>query len=716
MKAKGRTGYEGLDLFRVLAALLVIGIHTSPLTLFGELPDFIFTRILGRVAVPFFFLVTGFFLFGDWAHTEKARVLRSMKKIALWYGISVLLYIPVGIYTGYWTRLTALDLLKDLLVDGTMYHLWYFPAVLTGMALVYVLMKNCKRPLVWLIVSMLYVIGLGGDSYYGLISQVPALEGMYDLLFSISAYTRNGVFFAPVFLVLGAELAREQKSGSWTEAKKRRSLWLLVASGALLFVEALWLHGNGYQRHDSMYVLLLPVMYGLFPLLCSLRVSVFPGIRDFSMYLYILHPLVIILVRGGARVLHLQRWLVDNSLLHYLAVCAGTMVLSFGCLLLLRLFKRPDASRKGRAWAEVSLAALRNNVEEIRALIPDSCEIMAVVKANAYGCGSAVTGAELARTGIEAFAVAALKEGVALRKQGIQGEILILGYTDPADFALIHRYHLTQTVVDCAYGRQLNAFGKQIKVHVKIDTGMHRLGEDYRNVKELKKLWACKHLAITGTYTHLCVADSRKEEDVAFTKLQIARFYAVVKRLQEAGCDCGRLHIQSSYGILNYPELECDYVRPGIILYGAMSTKGEKTCVQPRLQPVLSIRARVAEIRTLEKGQAVSYGRTYEAQRNMKTAVLSIGYADGIPRALSGTGSYVLIHGKKAEIIGRICMDQMVVDVTEIPEIKRGDIATIVGKDGREQIAFADLAVETGTITNELMSRLGSRLEYVVVP
>jgi serine/alanine racemase len=174
-----------------------------------------------------------------------------------------------------------------------------------------------------------------------------------------------------------------------------------------------------------------------------------------------------------------------------------------------------------------------------------------------------------------------------------------------------------------------------------------------------------------------------------------------------------KIHIQSSYGILNYPELHCSYARIGIALYGVLSSPGNKTKIQPELRPVLSLKARVVLIRQITAGESVGYGRAFSASRNTRIAVLSIGYADGVPRSLAYGRGEVLIHGCRAPIIGRICMDQFMIDITGIHDVKRGDIATLIGEDGSEIVTAEEVAAASETITNELLSRLGSRLERV---
>lgn len=366
-----------------------------------------------------------------------------------------------------------------------------------------------------------------------------------------------------------------------------------------------------------------------------------------------------------------------------------------------------------RAWAEIHLASLGHNVKVLRNALSHGCELMAVVKANAYGHGDVKIARYLNRTGVFSFAVATIEEGIRLRTYGIKGDILILGYTGPHRVPELVRYRLSQTVVDYKHAEQLNASEQKVSVHIKIDTGMHRLGESCNNAAEIKSIFQCHNLKVCGIFTHLCVADSMQEDDVSFIKEQLSHFFTLLEQLGQYQIALPKIHIQSSYGILNYPEVQCSYARIGITLYGVLSSPGNKTKIQPGLRPVLSLKTRVVLTRQIATGESVGYGRVFFASRNTRIAVLSIGYADGVPRSLSCGKGEVLLHGCRAPIIGRICMDQLMIDITDIHNVKRGDIATLIGEDGAEVITAEAVAAASGTITNELLSRLGSRLERV---
>lgn len=377
--------------------------------------------------------------------------------------------------------------------------------------------------------------------------------------------------------------------------------------------------------------------------------------------------------------------------------------------------KTESAFCQSRAWIELSRDALRHNVEALQVLLPDGCELMPAVKTNAYGHGAVLISRELNRLGVNAFCVATVQEGIELRRNGVTGTILILGYTHPSDFPLLYRYRLTQTVLDGSYAKALDKYGKKITVHIKIDTGMRRLGERSEKIEEISRIFECQNLKIEGIFTHLCVSDETAPESIKFTHAQAKAFYNVIDKLRQRGYICPKKHIVSSDGLLYYPELAENYARVGIALYGMLSTRADTERCSISLEPVLSIKARVALVKDLFQGEAAGYGLQFVASQDTRIAVVTIGYGDGIPRSLScGIGS-VLIQGRKAPIVGRICMDQMLVDVSDIPDVKAGDVAVIIGQSGDERITACDLAAQDGTISNEILSQLGERLQREIV-
>ena len=286
-----------------------------------------------------------------------------------------------------------------------------------------------------------------------------------------------------------------------------------------------------------------------------------------------------------------------------------------------------------------------------------------------------------------------------------------MGYTHPEQFSLLIKYGLTQTVLDLDYAELLNGFGEKLVVHVKIDTGMHRLGERSENIDKILRVFKCKNLVINGIYTHLCAVDSDRQTDKDFTQMQIDNFYRVLSKIEEQGFALPKAHIQSSYGIFNRPDLSFDYARVGIALYGMLYTLNDTERYNTGLRPVLSVKTRVSAVKTLFAGETVGYGLAFTAPHNMRIAALTFGYADGIPRCLSCGIGHVLINGQKAPVVGRICMDQMMVDVTGIEGVRQGDIAVIIGKSGKAEITACEIAERAGTVSTEVLSRLGTRLE-----
>lgn len=368
----------------------------------------------------------------------------------------------------------------------------------------------------------------------------------------------------------------------------------------------------------------------------------------------------------------------------------------------------------GRAWIELDRAALRHNVQALRGLLPPQCRLMPAVKANAYGHGAGLIARELNALGVDAFCVACAAEGAALRRYGVKGEILVLGYTHPAQLALLAEFSLSQNVVDYAYALQLEQSGLPLHVHVGVDTGMHRLGERSENIDRLCAIFRMKNLQVDGLFTHLCASDSPEPAAREYTLRQAEQFYRTAAALEQRGFPRPKLHLLASYGVLNYPQFAEDYARVGIALYGVLSD-GQDPRAEQLLRPVLALKARVASVRALHAGESAGYGLAYTAEKECRLAALSIGYADGLHRALSNGSGGVLIRGCKAPIVGRICMDQTLVDVSGVPGAAAGDTAVLIGRSGGQAISACEMARQAGTITNEIFSQLGPRLERVWV-
>ena len=366
--------------------------------------------------------------------------------------------------------------------------------------------------------------------------------------------------------------------------------------------------------------------------------------------------------------------------------------------------------QKSRAWIEINLENLEYNIRQIKNNISEGTEIMAVIKANAYGHGDVLIAKKLNEIGITNFAVATLEEGIHLRENKIKGNILILGYTHPHYVDKIIENDLIQTLVDEQYSKQIEKFNntnKQLKVHIKINTGMNRIGFSPKNINEIENIFNNSKIKVTGVFSHLAVSDEENEESINFTKKQMQEFENCVKLLKAKNYEVGKVHIQNSYGMFYKTDFKYDYIRTGIFIYG-ITDKNEV-----HLKPVLSLKARVESVHSIEKDETVGYGRNYIAKGQEKIAAISIGYADGYPRELSNKGANVIINGQYAEIIGKICMDQLMVNVTHIEDISSGDIVTLIGKDNNNEIYVNEIASKASTIPYEIISRLGTRLPRI---
>lgn len=703
--------YAGIDYFRFIAALLIVAIHTSPLASLSETGDFMLTRIIARVAVPFFLMTSGFFLISRYTYgTEKLGAF--VKNAALIYGTAILIYIPINIYNGYFKMDNLLpNIIKDIVFDGTLYHLWYLPASIIGAAIAWYLVKKLNYPKALMVASVLYLIGLFGDSYYGITEKISCLNSLYTYIFQVTDYTRNGIFFAPIFFILGGFIADNRPQITFG-----KSFLGFAISLALMLGEAMILHHFDLQRHDSMYVFLLPCMYFLFIVILHFKGKRLVSLRTASLIIYIIHPMMIVVIRLFSKLLHIQKLFVENSIVHYFAVCLTSVVFSVVLTAMWNKYKPKKAKHTAdtdRAYLEIDLNNLEHNVKVLKRAMLQKCELMAVVKAEAYGHGLYEIATHLNKIGVKAFAVATIDEGIKLRQYGVLGEILILGYTAPARAKELRKYDLTQTLIDYKYALLLDKQGYDVMTHIKVDTGMHRLGFDAKDIEKISAVFSMKHIKVSGIYTHLCAADSIDEKDIFFTNVQIESFYNLLNQLKEKGITIPKIHIQSSYGLLNYPELKCDYVRVGVSLYGVLSSPNDRTKLHLDLRPVLSLKSRVILLREIKKGESVGYSRSFVANRDSLIALLPVGYADGYPRNLSCGKSYVLINGHQAPVVGKICMDQLAVDVTDIPNVKTGSIATLIGKDGKEEITAPMVAESAESITNELLSRMGHRLNII---
>jgi len=332
-----RPQYGGIDRFRIIAALIIVGIHTYPLASVSEAVNFYVVHVLGRVAVPFFLMVTGYFLLPRYVvrnACDTEPLMGFVKKTVVIYLLATLLYLPISIYAGHYSGggLFAV-IVRNIVFDGTFYHLWYLPASIIGVLIVFAFRASLRRAFV--VAVLLYIAGLFGDNYFGVIYGVPLIRNAYEIRFRIFSFTRNGIFYAPIFLVMGAAMAkRENRVRGWA------CVTGLVVSLVVMMLEGYMIRHCGFSRHSSMYIALVPVMFFLFNLLLSGRGKTSVLLRGISMWVFILHPLFIIAVRGFARGVGLTYLLVENSLVHFMAVCVLSVAASVLCVELHLRYKR----------------------------------------------------------------------------------------------------------------------------------------------------------------------------------------------------------------------------------------------------------------------------------------------------------------------------------------------------------------------------------------
>lgn len=365
-----------------------------------------------------------------------------------------------------------------------------------------------------------------------------------------------------------------------------------------------------------------------------------------------------------------------------------------------------------RAWAEINLDNIAHNTREIRRITNKNAEIMGVVKADAYGHGVMEVTRTLLDNGATRLAVSMLDEAIQLRRNGISVPILILGYTDPIRANEIIENDVTQTVYSHELAQALSdeavKQGKKVKIHIKIDTGMSRLGflPGYSAVKNVVEISQLPNLIIEGLFTHFATADERNKE---FTMTQFELFMSICSELQRIGIHIPVKHCANSAGIIEYPEMHLDMVRPGIILYG-MYPSEEVNKSKIDLKPAMTLKANVILVKEVEKNTSISYGRLFTTDRVSKIATIPIGYADGYARMLSNKGK-VLVHGQYAPVVGRICMDQCMIDVTNLDcNVEVGDEVVLIGEQGDNLITVEDVANSIGMINYEFVCIVGKRI------
>jgi len=377
-----------------------------------------------------------------------------------------------------------------------------------------------------------------------------------------------------------------------------------------------------------------------------------------------------------------------------------------------------------RSWAEVRLDNIAYNVKLIKSHIRRDVEIMGVVKADAYGHGIEATVPVLLENGVTRLAVSMLDEAIELRENDIQIPILVLSYTDPARAEEIIKNGITQTVYDFKLARALSEAGKKMKaevrVHIKVDTGMGRVGfvsgfDAIKNIIEISRL---DNIVIEGLYTHFACAD---EEDDSYTNQQFEKFMSICNELGRLGIQIPIKHVCNSAAAIKFPQMHLDMVRIGILLYG-MSPSGKPDFTELKFKPAMSLKTNIIMKKTMEENQSISYGRTFTTERFSKIATIPIGYADGFSRTLSNKAK-VLIKGQYFPVVGTICMDTCMVDITdekiigsdEHSYIDVGDEVILFGSNGEEKIAVEELALLMNTINYEVTCLIGRRVPRVYI-
>ena len=373
-------------------------------------------------------------------------------------------------------------------------------------------------------------------------------------------------------------------------------------------------------------------------------------------------------------------------------------------------------SKRKRFWAEIDMNAAEKNFNIIKKKLSDGVKICCVVKANAYGHGAVYLSKLYESLGADFFAVSNIEEAMQLRNNGIRTPILVLGYTPVSCASILANNNISQSVFSYDYARRLDEVARaedvKVKIHIKLDSGMGRIGFDCIHTDDgvreaLFEVCKMENLVNEGIFTHFAIADGG-DEGREYTKDQYERFIKSVDLLENNGFHFEIKHCANSATTFAYPEYHLDMVRVGVVLYGLAPSS--KVCGCEELEPVMSLKSVVSMIKEIEKGDFVSYGCTFCADRKMKIATAPIGYADGYWRSNSERGTQMLIRGKRVNIIGRVCMDQLMLDVSEAGDVREGDYITVIGEDGAERISADELAANNGTINYEMICAVGERV------
>lgn len=374
-----------------------------------------------------------------------------------------------------------------------------------------------------------------------------------------------------------------------------------------------------------------------------------------------------------------------------------------------------------RTWAQINLDAIDNNISQIKSIIPYGTKLCATVKADCYGHGYEYTVQEMAAAGADWFAVSNLAEALQIRRIGIEKPVLILGYTPPDKVQELVYNDISQAVYSSDYAKALSdcaeKSGIKVNAHIKIDTGMSRIGffyhdsvDDYETVCEVEKVCSLPGISPEGIFTHFSSADC--EDGELFTRIQYDLFLNMITRLSQRGIEFALRHCSNSAAILNFPEMAMDMVRAGIILYGVTPSKSVNCPIN--LLPVMELKTVISMVKNLPEDSPVSYSRTFTSPEDMKVATVPIGYADGYPRRLSNK-MYMLVNGKKARVVGNVCMDQTMIDVTGIDGVKEGKQITVFGSDNGSFLSINDIAEKAGLINYEVLCSLSRRVPRVYI-
>ena len=375
-----------------------------------------------------------------------------------------------------------------------------------------------------------------------------------------------------------------------------------------------------------------------------------------------------------------------------------------------------------RTWAEISLNAIEHNYNVIRNKVADDTKVCCVIKADGYGHGAVELSQIYEKLGADFFAVSNIDEGIEIRKSGSKLPILILGYTPVSEAENLAEYDISQAVFSLEYAKELSEKCVEedciCKMHIKVDSGMSRIGfmcqefpRDEYSIEEICEACCLPNLEVEGLFTHFCVSDE-DAEGREFTNKQYENFIHVRDSLKKRGVDISVVHCSNSGAIEDYPETCCDMVRAGIILYGLAPSS--KLADRLDLVPAMTLKTVVAFVKEVQKGATISYGRTFTADRKMKIATVPIGYADGFIRQNAKDG-YMMVNGKKAKIVGRICMDQTMLDVTDIEDVKTGDEVVVFGTGENGEPTADSLAENTGTINYETVCLVGKRVPRIYI-